>query len=189
MAQQDKTILNLRRIMDTNFPDSDKPRRRFGRSFEVLEIVKILSKTQPGDIVTYDVLSEAIMGNCSPGEPKYPYILNARRILINEHKMVFKAVPNSGVERLNDVQIVDRSERKLASTALAAKKEMRILTFVDFDKLSEEQRLTHNTQMSIFNVIKTVGQTDKVKMIKNVIGNMGNRLEIAETVKAFSGVK
>jgi len=171
--------------MEDDFTEKDKP-RRFERSFEVSEIVRILSKSVPGDVINYTVLSEAIMGECSPGQSKYPYVLNARRILINEHRMVFKAVPNVGLERLNDIQIVDRSQRKLASTATAAKKEMRILTFVDYDELSESLQLTHNTQMSIFNVIKTVGQVDKIKKVRSEIANFGARLEIEETIKAFS---
>jgi len=172
--------------MDGNLDHDEKP-RRFERSFEVSELIKTLSALKQGDTIDYDVLSSIVMGNCSPGEQKYPYVLNARRALLNEYRMVFRAIPNKGLQRLDDIQIVERSERKVASATSAAKKEMRILTFVDFDKLSDTQQLTHNTNMSVFNVMKTVGQFDKIKKIRGEIANVGNRLEIEETIKAFSG--
>jgi len=165
----------------------DGKRKRFGRSFEVLELIKNLSILKQGESIKYSTLTEIIMGDCSPGGVKYPYLLSARRILTNENKMLFRAVPNEGLERLDDPGIVNRSDKKLAAATRAAEKEMRILTFVDFEKLSPEHQLTHNTNMSVFNVLKTVGATDKVKKIRNEIGNLGNRLEIAETIKAFSG--
>lgn len=161
-------------------------RKRFGRTFEVIELIKRLSSLERGEIIKYSDLTELIMGECSPGGEKYSYLLSARRILTNEYKMVFKAVPNEGLERLDDPGIVIRSDKKLAAATRAAEKEMFILTFVDYEKLSSEHQLTHNTNMSVFNVLKTVGATDKVKKIRNEIGNMGNRLEISETIKAFT---
>ena len=166
-------------------PETGK-RKRFGRSFEVIELIKTLSSLKQGERIKYSDLTEIIIGECSPGGLKYPYLLSARRILTNEYKMLFRAVPNEGLERLEDPDIVSRSDKKLAAATRAAEKEMRILTFVDFEKLSQEQQLTHNTNMSVFNVLKTVGATDKVKKIRSQIGNMGGRLEIGETIKAFS---
>lgn len=171
--------------MDTEITD-DESRKRFERSFEVSELIKKLSTMKQGDLIKYDALALIAMGDCSPNGDKYPYLLSARRALVNEHRMVFRAVPNEGLQRLLDGEIVARSEKKLAGTARQAKKEMRILTFVDFEKLSSDQRLTHNANMSVFNVMKTVGQADKIRKIKTEIGNIGQRLEIAETIKAFS---
>jgi len=144
----------------------DGKRKRFGRSFEVLELIKNLSILKQGESIKYSTLTEIIMGDCSPGGVKYPYLLSARRILTNENKMLFRAVPNEGLERLDDPGIVNRSDKKLAATTRAAEKEMRILTFVDFEKLNPELQLTHNTNMSVFNVLKTVGATDKVKKME-----------------------
>lgn len=171
--------------MNIDNPDSEK-RPRFGRSFEVLELIKMLSSLKQGDTIKYSDLTELIMGDCSPGGLKYTYLLSARRILTTDYKMVFRAVPNEGLERLDDPGIVNRSDKKLAAATRAADKEMRILTFVEFEKLTPDLQLTHNTNMSVFNVLKTVGATDKVKKIRNEISNMGNRLEISETIKAFS---
>jgi len=168
-----------------NTPHMEK-RKRFGRSFEVVELLKKISMLKQGDIIKYSDLTELIMGDCAPGGEKYSYLLSARRILTNEYKMVFRAVPHVGLQRLDDKGIVERSDKKLAATTRAAEKEMRILTFVDFEQLTPELQLTHNTNMSVYNVLKTVGATDKVKKIRNEIENMGNRLEISETIKAFS---
>jgi len=160
--------------------------KRSGRSFEVSELIKKLSTLKKGESIKYDDLTSVVMGDCSPKGDKYPYLLNCRKVLIKEFKMVFKAVPNEGLERLDDSGIVDRSNKKLAGITRQAKKEMQILTFPDYDNLIPEQKLVHNTNMSIFNVVKTVGQADKVKKIAIEIKNMGNnRLEIAETIKAF----
>lgn len=173
--------------MSNEKDDFEDRKRTFSRSFEVSELIKALSTLKQGDVIKYDDLTELIMGDCSPRGDKYAYLLSARRIMTNEHKMVFKAVPNEGLERLKDDGIVDRSEKKLAAATRTAEKEMRILTFVDFDKLTPDHKLTHNTNMSVFNVLKTVGATDKVKQIRKEIGNIGNRLEISETIKAFTG--
>jgi len=177
--------------MDTDTSEKDKidfgQSGPFERSIETSELIKKLSLLNQGDLIKYGDLATIAMGDCSPGGLKYHYLLSARRALLNKYNMVFRAVPNEGLERLVDAQIVARSVKKLANVTRAAKKEMRILTFVDFDKLSPEQMLTHNTNMSILNVMKTVGQADKINKIKNQIGNMGNRLEIAETIKAFQG--
>lgn len=171
--------------MTIDNPNLEK-RKRFGRSFEVIELIRKLSTLKQGDTIKYSDLTEIIMGECSPGGFKYPYLLSARRILTDDYKMVFRAIPNEGLERLDDPGIIIRSDKKLAASTRAADKEMRILTFVDFEKLNPEQQLTHNTNMSVFNVLKTVGATDKVKKIRNEISNMGNRLEIGETIQAFS---
>jgi len=161
--------------------------KRSGRSFEVAELIKKLSTLKKGESITYDDLTSVVMGDCSPKGDKYPYLLNARKALIREYKIVFKAVPNEGLERLDDSGIVDRSNKKLAGTTRQAKKEMQILTFVDYENLIPDQQLVHNTNMSIFNVVKTVGQADKIKRISTEIKNMGNnRLEISETIKAFA---
>lgn len=158
----------------------------FERSIETSELIKKLSVLKQGDLIKYSDLATTAMGDCSPGGIKYHYLLSARRALLNQHNMLFRAIPNEGLERLVDAQIVARSIKKLTNITRRAKGEMRILTFCDFDKLTPEQRLTHNTNMSVLNVMKTVGQADKVNKIKNQIGNMGNRLEIAETIEAFA---
>lgn len=166
----------------------DKNRDRdAGPSFEVKELIKKLTTLKKGEAISYEDLTPVVMGDCSPKGDKYPYLLNARKNLIRNHQMVFKAIPNEGLERLDDSGIVDRSNKKLAGTTRQAKKEMEILTFVDYDNLVPEQKLVHNTNMSIFNVVKTVGRADKIKQIKISIQNSGGRLELAETIRAFDG--
>lgn len=171
--------------MNTETTDSDRS-APFERSIETSELIKRLSVLNQGDVIKYDDLATTAMGDCSPGGIKYYYLLSARKVLLSHHNMLFRAVPNEGLERLIDSQIVSRSVKKLSNITRRAKNEMRILTFCDFDKLTSEQRLTHNTNMSVLNVMKTVGQADKVNKIKMQIGNMGSRLEIAETIEAFA---
>jgi len=159
----------------------------FKRSVETTGLIKRLAALEQGETVTYEELAPIALGACAPHEIKNPYLLSARRILQDNERMLFRGISNLGIKRLTDPEIIERSEKQLSATQRKAEAEMRYVSYVDFDKLEPDEKITHNTNISVFNVMKTVSQPQKVAQIKKTIANTGNiPLQIAETIGIFS---
>lgn len=161
---------------------------KFQRSIETQELMRVLGEMLPGDKITYQELSKVSMGDCSPRGDKNSFLHSARRILAKEKGMEFDSIPNVGIYCMTDRDKVKKSGRVLPSMARRAKRCMASLISVEYEKLTEDEKIRHNTTMSIMNVVKTVGSADKVEKVKKLVQSTRSRLELSETIKSFTSV-
>ena len=167
---------------------TDEKNQKFQMSIETQELIRVLGRMSPEDEVTYQDLSVVAMGDCSPGGEKNSFLHSARRIIARDKGIEFESVPNVGIKCMTDADKVRRSGRVLPLMARKAKRCMSSLISVDYEKLSNDEKVRHNATMSIMNVVKTVGSADKVEKVKRLVEKTQSRLELAETIKSFTSV-
>lgn len=166
----------------------DEKNQKFHRSIETQELIRVLGEMSPEEKITYEELSKVAMGNCAPGGEKNSFLHSARRIIAREKGFEFESIPNVGIKCMTDSDKVRKSERAMPLMARKAKRCMSSLISVEYGKLSESEKVRHNTTMSILNVVKTVGSADKMEKVKNLVQSTQSRLDLSETIKSFTSV-
>ena|SRR6185503_2801439 len=156
----------------------------FRRSFETSQLVEILSRLEPGETVSYEKLSEAVVMEVEGGTPA---LSSARRIVQNESGYVTDAIWGVGIKRLTDEEIVDAATRGTRSLARRARIEADKLSKSDFALLDEEKRKKYAVHQSVFGAIAAISSSKGVGVIeKNIVGET-RQLPFKETMKLFQG--
>ena len=172
-------------IMNQTDTEVDEKNPIFQRSIETKELIKILKTIKVDDEITYETLSKAAMGDCSPHGIKHSYLASARNILRKETGLEFAAIANVGLKHMTDSDKIRKSKKALPTHNRRSKKEMARLASVNYDQLSPEEQLCHNVNMSILNVIKCSSSGDKVNKVRRIIGASAERLALEETLEMF----
>ena len=168
-------------------PTVDDPKVPFCRAIETISLIKALKQYREGETVTYEELAKPAMGNCAPLNIKHSFLQSARAILFKEDAIEFKAIPNVGLIRMSDSDKIDKSKKALPSFTKKVKKEMHRLASVDYQNLSNDNKLYHNVNMSILNAIKVHSSGDGVNKVTKIIKQNPHpeRLALEETLKLF----
>lgn len=144
-------------------------------------VADAMKKTQPGETISYETLNAA----CGRDVRAARHLIeSARRILLRDHSMVFRCVPNEGYIRLEDEKIVevantDRRE-KMRRQAAAAIKE---LGCVKYDSISETHKASHNTGMALFGSLYQATSKQSVKKLHERVANAGGQIDVTGTLK------
>ena len=154
------------------------------KSSDTKILESVLSEMKIGDFISYEQLSKSI------GRDVRKFAIGAlqtaRLAMQRDHKMVFGVDRGSGLRRLNDEQIVDASElgrRKLQRTA---KREIKKLETVEFDKLTEPTKRKHIAASAQMGVIAMFSGKSSSKRIEKAVESTASNLAIGETLKLFS---
>lgn len=161
-----------------------EPKRAIAeRSAEANILIKRLKKLTIGELVGYDELSHLISGDV---QTKHRYLLEtARRALLNEDRVVIECVWGEGVKRLENEAIPAIGAQARGRIHRISKKAAKKMTCADFDKLSNEQKLEWNTNMSLMGVLAMVTKTSKILQLKAAVTAIEDRLPLNKTLELF----
>lgn len=113
-------------------------------SIDTQTIEKLLLAAAIGDIVTYADMTTAIGRDVQHGARHYLRTAIAR-VLREPHRMLFEAVPNVGVKRLDDAGKIATGRSHLSRSRNQAKYAARKVKAVDdFDALPNALKVEHN---------------------------------------------
>jgi hypothetical protein len=102
--------------------------------------------------------------------------------------MVFASARGVGYVRLDDSQIVDTFDHaRQRMRRLAAKAATRIVC-VEYDKLSNEAKVKHNTALSIIGAMSEMASVGSAKRIEKRIAECGTSLPAAKAAIEALGI-
>lgn len=147
-------------------------------------IYERLGKASVGDTVTYAELKALARRDVQSGDR---YILaTAIRNSLRDGR-VFGCVRAIGVKLLNDGEIIADAESVTPRIRRLSRRASRKLTAVhDFDKLPNDAKIKHNTLLSVFGAIASIGKDTNVAKVEQKVRETSQTLSIAQTLEAFS---
>jgi hypothetical protein len=162
-------------------------RSLFQCSIETKWLIDRGRRLQVGEVVTYEELSKLI--GIDVREEGRGALRSARNILLRDEQIVLDSVPNVGLKRSSDSEIVQSAGAVFSKLRRGAQRGVQRLTAVaDFDRLSDADKLAHNASVSALAVIKLMGKPKSVERIAASVNtaNTGS-LPIARTLELFHG--
>lgn len=148
---------------------------------DVRLVVEAMRKVSPGETVSYRELTQLIGRDVTV----HRHICEtARRILLREHNMVFRAVMNDGFRRLDDSQVVDvvNVDRKQRIRRQAAHA-VRELGTVNYQRLDKDRQLRHNTGLAMFGTLIQATGRASLKRLQERVANAGGKIDAKGTLK------
>jgi hypothetical protein len=141
-----------------------------------------LAEAKPGETVTYTELN-ALCG-CDVRHRRNVLTTSTNKLL-SEQGMVFVVDWGRGVRLVPNEEVPSLSTADLRKLSKAAKRASRRLQAVDYDSLSAQSKLQHNTSLTILQFIQK-GATERTqKVIADAVGNRTRPLPMDETLKLF----
>lgn len=148
---------------------------------DVAKLYEHLSGCAIGEITPYEQLSQ-LLGYGIRGKP---YILQqARRRLQDDLRYVFATITNVGVQRMTDVEIVNTGSRSVVQIRDRAHRAAKTLACVqDFDAMPNDQKLAHNTSLSILGALSMALGPECIKRVEAATGKALQALAVRDTLK------
>jgi hypothetical protein len=112
-------------------------------------------------------------------------LMSARRQLQRDERMIFDAVKNVGIKRLTDSLVVSTSQSALRHINRTSRKGMGRLVCVDYQNLTREEMVRHNTSLSLLSVFYEVTKVKSVRQIECVVAVTQKVLRLEETLELF----
>lgn len=148
---------------------------------DVREVVERMRTLKQGESVGYRELTQLIGRDVTV----HRHICDsARRILMRDHNMVFRAVMNEGFKRLDDAEVVDvvttGRRNKIRKQAAVAVRE---LTTVAYEALGDSHQKRHNTGLALFGALFHATSKASVRRLGERVANAGGRIDAKGTLK------
>ena len=157
----------------------------FQISADAKVLASVLKETAPGEVVTYERLSASIGRDVQ--KDARGVLQTARRSVLNENRMVFEAVIDVGLMRLKDEQIVGIGDKSRDHIRRTARKTVKSLFCVNYDQLSREQQVKHNTSLSMMGVIGELATNRSAAKLESKVAEAGHELPHAKAAIAALG--
>lgn len=144
-----------------------------------------LKTAKVGQLITYDELS-ALIGR-DVREAARGCMTSAIRRALRDN-LVFEAVRNEGYRLLPDEKIAGVGMNAVKRIRRTASRAARKLSCVrDFDAMSNEAKVAHNTGLSVLGAIAHSAGHTAVKRVSRIVEQAATQLPIAKTLEAFRG--
>lgn len=163
-------------ISDVKFPSGLK--KRF-----VEDIANVLiEKGQPGTFLSYEDLSEAFQIPIR----QMPYsmiLLEARHLVRDNNKIIWEPQKGKGIICINDEQKLKLVYNVKQQMRKKSQKGIAILNTIEYEKLSNSDKLKFNRDMSILGVLHTIASpvvSDKVTI------SFERKMDYTETLKVLN---
>ena len=161
--------------------------KRFEASSDTRFLAQELSQAKPGDTITYDSLSTAIGRDVRVHARGA--LFSALRMQLHDRR-VFEAVPNVGYRLLTAEEIVRtqaaKGMQRIARTARVAGKKV---ASAEYDELTEQDKVAHNTQLSILGAISQMTKPVVAREIESKVRAKGAELALGETLRYLTNGK
>lgn len=139
-------------------------------SIDTQTIENMLAAVQIGDIITYEAMSEAI-GRDTQHEAR-GNVATARYRLHQSQQMVFGAVTNVGLKRLDDAGKIAVAQNHTRRGRSQYRRAIRTVAAVDnFDALPNDQKLQHSLVAAQAGVILQMTTPSRTRKLKAAIGD------------------
>lgn len=154
-------------------------------SVDAQALAKRLASAQPGQLFTWEELNQVLPGRSLSGKDRY--VLNtAKRLVQRENKIVFASVHGEGIRRMTDEEIADLRHSTVRRVRNIARRDARKMTCADYEKLTNEKRISLNTGLAICGAIAQFTKAGSVKQVELQTAVSQKRLSFEETIKQFS---
>lgn len=168
-----------------NRPETINPRPRFKSSIETRELYDRLSKLAVGEMVTYEELSK-LLGVKSVRASAAAALNYARHMAQRDHRIVTDAVWGVGIKRLSDSEAVAASSGTFSRIRRTAKRGIDRTTAVEFDTLSNEDKIRHNAAVSGLGVLRYLSKPKEIKKLEAAVNaSQTGQLPIGRTLELF----
>lgn len=160
-------------------------RPSFVMSADARLLYQALRAAQPGDILSYAALSQAISRDVMAATPA---LRTAMRRALRDDGMVFAPLRGEGLKRLTDAEIVASAPAMQRKLRRAARRNVEVMTKVsDFDALTETQKRAHSANLSIMASVAHLASEKSVARLESAVADRGAReLPLAETLRLFA---
>ena len=144
-----------------------------------VEVKGRVSYKELGDVVDLDIPKEG-----------RGYLTSARRIAERDNGIVFDTIAGWGLERMDDVDIVNKtSASTISKIRNTAKKGARRLTKVnDFDALPKDLQNKHNATVTYLLFTSHASKPKQLKRLEDKVDKVGEVLTAKQTLKALTGI-
>ena len=162
----------------------EQGKRKIGStSAEAKAIFEKLKTAQPGDEITYAEINQII------GRDVRKYCKSAldtaRKMCMQDQRIVFDVIPNVGLKRLQNEQIPKLSRRGFKHIRNTAKKYVKVTMCADYEHLSHEGRLEFNYALTGLEPIRELSSLTAEKRIKEAITD--KPLLVGKALELFTG--
>lgn len=148
----------------------------------VRSLADYFSDLSVGGIATYrDILGllnfEKIDSKCRS------IIFAAKKLVLSERGIVMDSVRTIGFKRLSDGEIIGLGHGYSRKIRRASRLACNKISRVNYDELSNEKKIAHNTYMSVLGAVSVITQPSKIKTIERAVEKAHSKIEIGETLE------
>lgn len=151
-------------------------------AIETKIVLERLAKAHPGETVTYEELNK--LTGCDVRKRRN-VITTSTNKLLNEQLKVFVADVGKGIRLLTNEEIPALGARDISRVGRIAKRSIKRLAATDYDKLSEQGKITHNTGMTIMALVQRGSTAKSMALVQEAVGKRTTPLPVGETLKLF----
>jgi len=151
-------------------------------SIDTKVIFDKLITMEENEIITFTEMSSIVGYNIQKKRGCY---YSAIRKALNEHRFVFEGVTKVGIKRMSDSAIAcdQTALNKIRRTAWLGRKKVHCIR--DFNKLSNDEKIAHNTKAAILGVFEIMTRSTKIKKLETAIAQNNKVLPPAKTLELF----
>jgi hypothetical protein len=134
---------------------------------DVAALAAVLDRLAVGDIATYAELTEAVGRDIQ----KHRYLLDTALQRLLRKRKVFGCIKETGYQRLSDSEIVNYSFSAFKRIRRIARKNAVRLSAVEFERLSNEERVRHNLHISALGAIAHAATPSNLAKLNQACSN------------------
>jgi len=154
---------------------------------ETETLTKKLLTISIGQVITYDELGSLIGGDVRPSG-KLRHLLSTARRRVFKQRICFVAVPNIGLQRIDDVGKVTESSKQIVKSRRAGGRAIMLAVSVDdYNLMPPAVQTEHNRNITIAGVLRHFTSQPGLRKIENFVANTKEVLPVVRAIEAFNG--
>lgn len=157
----------------------------FAASADAKTLVGLMRNIKVGEVLTYETMAEALNRNVTHDRS---VIYTARGIVQKEDRMVFDSVFKLGIKRLDDSEIVNLGDRARTRVRRLSRKVTQAIVCVNYDTLSRDAQVRHNTALSMFGVMAELATNKSFIKLESHVATAGTELPVGKASIAALGL-
>jgi hypothetical protein len=156
----------------------------FETSIDTQLVIDHLKEKVIGDIVSWEEV-EAILGRVRPSICSN--VRSARNFLEREEHIFFESIKGVGFKRIADEDVVGivKTSGVKRVRSLISRQARRLKNISDFDGMSNEKKVEHNTTLSVLGAMILFSRNHSVAKVTAVVEEERAKLSVANTLKLF----
>lgn len=152
-------------------------------AIETKIVLERLAKAQPGECVPYAELDT--LTGCNVRKRRNVISTSINKLL-SEQAKVFIAERGKGIRLLRNEEIPSLGARDITRCGRIAKRSLRRLAAVEYDQLTEQGKIQHNTHMTLLSLVQRGSTAKSLSLVQEAVTKRTNPLPVGETLKLFS---
>lgn len=154
------------------------------QSVDVRLVADRLRQAKPDEVIPYQVFNEIIRGDV---QFKQAWVLmQARKVVLREDRMVFECVRGVGLKRLTDSGISGIGEQSIAHIHRHSARATKKMACADYATLGNEEKIRYNAHLSVLGALRAVTTKRKIEKLEIAAGEQNRQLALKDTLKLFA---